>query len=245
MLDRQTRKVERVSVSSAGAQAQWQTASYPTVSADGRYVVFHSDATNLVTGDTNGKNDVFVRDRTAQTTTRVSLGSSGTQLNKTSRTARSPPTAATSPSNPWPPTSSPATPTAHRCLRPRPARRHDAPGQPGLERRDRQRPVHRHFISAVGRCRVRFERHRPGPGRHQPPDRHLFEHALSGLGRGHTARRADQPPSSPSRRRRAHKRVRLAVGVAGHDVAGVGVEQHGAVGRGEAQDAALVRRAVA
>ena len=73
MLDRQTRKVERLSVSSAGAQANGDSV-YPTVSADGRYIAFHSDATNLVAGDTNGKNDVFVRDRTARTTTRVSLG---------------------------------------------------------------------------------------------------------------------------------------------------------------------------
>lgn len=84
MLDRQTRHVERLSVSSTGAQANGDSV-YPTMSADGRYVVFHSDATNLVTGDTNRKNDVFVRDRTARTTTRISLGAGGAQLNNTSR----------------------------------------------------------------------------------------------------------------------------------------------------------------
>src|SRR3954451_15076300 len=47
----------------------------PSLSADGRFVAFSSLATNLVAGDTNGKRDVFVRDRMTQTTTRVSLGS--------------------------------------------------------------------------------------------------------------------------------------------------------------------------
>ena len=47
----------------------------PSISADGRFVAFSSLATNLVAGDTNGKRDVFVRDRMTQTTTRVSLGS--------------------------------------------------------------------------------------------------------------------------------------------------------------------------
>ena len=84
MLDRQNRNVERVSVTQDGAQANGESI-YPTVSADGRYVVFHSNATNLVTGDTNGKFDVFVRDRTAQTTRRVSVSSTGTEANQPSQ----------------------------------------------------------------------------------------------------------------------------------------------------------------
>ena len=44
------------------------------VSDDGKFVVFESDATNLVAGDTNGENDLFVRDLVAGTTTRVSVG---------------------------------------------------------------------------------------------------------------------------------------------------------------------------
>jgi Tol biopolymer transport system component len=36
---------------------------YPAVSADGRFVAFHSGATDLVPGDTNAANDVFVHDR--------------------------------------------------------------------------------------------------------------------------------------------------------------------------------------
>ena len=84
MLDRQTNNVERVSVAQDGAQANGESI-YPTVSADGRFVVFHSNATNLVTGDINGKFDVFVRDRTAQTTTRVSVSSTGAEGNHPSQ----------------------------------------------------------------------------------------------------------------------------------------------------------------
>jgi len=60
--DRQTRETERVSVSSTGEEANYG-AMIPFVSADGRYVGFTSDATNLVPGDTNHWWDVFVRDR--------------------------------------------------------------------------------------------------------------------------------------------------------------------------------------
>ncbi|MEO0325479.1 MAG: hypothetical protein AAF447_21155, partial [Myxococcota bacterium] len=53
-------------------------ASYqPTVSSNGRYVAFLSAATNLVAGDANGATDVFVRDRSTQTTTRLSVDTGG------------------------------------------------------------------------------------------------------------------------------------------------------------------------
>ena len=78
--DRQTGTTERVSVGPGGAQANGISLS-PTISADGRYVVFSSDATNLVAGDTNGQRDVFVRDRQAGTTLRVSVGAGGVQAN--------------------------------------------------------------------------------------------------------------------------------------------------------------------
>jgi Tol biopolymer transport system component len=56
---------ERVSVSSTGEQANGETPGFPyaRISADGRCVVFQSDATNLVPGDTNGLSDIFVRVR--------------------------------------------------------------------------------------------------------------------------------------------------------------------------------------
>jgi Tol biopolymer transport system component len=62
--------------------AQGDAASHgPSLSSDGRYVAFTSSATNLVRGDTNGVPDVFVRDRWAGVTTRVSVASDGTQGN--------------------------------------------------------------------------------------------------------------------------------------------------------------------
>ncbi len=48
----------------------------PSISADGRYVAFYSDANNLVSGDTNGVYDVFVRDLQLGTTTLVSISGS-------------------------------------------------------------------------------------------------------------------------------------------------------------------------
>jgi hypothetical protein len=49
----------------------------PAISAGGRYVAFGSQASNLVPGDTNHGRDVFVRDRFARVTRRVSVGSGG------------------------------------------------------------------------------------------------------------------------------------------------------------------------
>ena len=58
--DRWERKTRQVSVSSAGVPGNQHSES-PTISADGRFVAFHSIATNLVDGDTNRASDVFVR----------------------------------------------------------------------------------------------------------------------------------------------------------------------------------------
>src|SRR4029434_8337010 len=76
--DLQLGTTERVSVSSAGAQASGLSHA-PSVSADGRFVAFTSLAANLVAGDTNGSWDIFVRDRQLGTTERVSLTTSGGQ----------------------------------------------------------------------------------------------------------------------------------------------------------------------
>jgi Tol biopolymer transport system component len=76
--DRQTRTTEMASVSSTGARAN-SSSFNPALSADGRYVAFHSFGTNLAAGDTNNSSDIFVRDRQARTTTRVSVSSSGAQ----------------------------------------------------------------------------------------------------------------------------------------------------------------------
>ncbi|MBI4729560.1 MAG: PD40 domain-containing protein [Acidobacteria bacterium] len=67
-------RTERVSVSSSGAQANGRTYfSQPGISADGRFVVFVSEATNLVPRDRNRVADAFLRDRKAGTTTLVSV----------------------------------------------------------------------------------------------------------------------------------------------------------------------------
>jgi Tol biopolymer transport system component len=76
---RQAQQVtERVSVASNGGQANRQSNS-PSLSSDGRVVAFHSFATNLVPGDTNGSADAFVHDRATGETERVSVASDGTQ----------------------------------------------------------------------------------------------------------------------------------------------------------------------
>lgn len=70
------RRFERVSVSSSSAQGN-QRSLLPDLSFDGCTVGFKSDATNLVGNDNNQVTDVFVRDRVADTTTRVSVASDG------------------------------------------------------------------------------------------------------------------------------------------------------------------------
>jgi Tol biopolymer transport system component len=76
--DRQTGTTTRVSVGPGGVQGNRGSVS-ASISADGRFVAFESSADNLVAGDTNGVGDVFVHDRQAGTTTRVSVGPAGVQ----------------------------------------------------------------------------------------------------------------------------------------------------------------------
>jgi Tol biopolymer transport system component len=78
--DHQTGETTRVSVDSSGVQGNGGSYT-PSISADGRYVAFYSDSSNLITGDTNAKGDVFVHDRQTGTTTMVSVDSSGVQGN--------------------------------------------------------------------------------------------------------------------------------------------------------------------
>ncbi|PZG13743.1 S8 family serine peptidase [Nonomuraea aridisoli] len=82
--DRRTRTTEMVSVSSDGTPGDGLSGS-PVISADGRYAVFSSDATNLVPGDTNGRSDVFLRDRQERTTVRLSVAQDGSQLDGQAR----------------------------------------------------------------------------------------------------------------------------------------------------------------
>lgn len=83
--DRLTGTTELVSVASDGTRASldsWLYYSHPTLSDDGRYVVFESYAPELVPNDGNGWSDIFLRDRTAGTTTIVSVSSSGGQVHQ-------------------------------------------------------------------------------------------------------------------------------------------------------------------
>ena len=77
--DLQTGETKRVSVSSNGMQAD-HGAFIPAISGNGRYVVFGSDATNLVGGDKLGLTHVYVHDLQTGETTRVSVNSDGSQM---------------------------------------------------------------------------------------------------------------------------------------------------------------------
>jgi hypothetical protein len=79
---------ERVSLTSTGGQATGGPSQFASISSNGRFIAFHSSATNLVTGDGNGKRDVFVRDRQAGKTYRFSVSSSGVEANADSGYAK-------------------------------------------------------------------------------------------------------------------------------------------------------------
>jgi hypothetical protein len=85
--DRATGTFERASVDSSGNPGN-EFSSDPDISADGRFVAFHSIASNLVAGDTNNRRDIFVRDRQSGTTERVSVSSAGAEGNGESTRAK-------------------------------------------------------------------------------------------------------------------------------------------------------------
>lgn len=76
--DHQMNITERISVDSNGVHAQGANVD-PIVNDDGNIVAFRSTASNLVTDDTNGMRDVFVRDRQAGTTERINVDSNENQ----------------------------------------------------------------------------------------------------------------------------------------------------------------------
>jgi Tol biopolymer transport system component len=76
--DRQLGTTELVSVDTHGAPANGSSGMFGlAISADGRYVTFDSTASNIVSGDTNGNEDIFVRDRHSGTNEMASVDSSG------------------------------------------------------------------------------------------------------------------------------------------------------------------------
>jgi len=89
--DQQTGVTELISVAGDGTQGN-DTSGYPTISFDGRYVAYQSEASNLVENDTNicgsrSCKDAFVHDRQSGVTERVSISSDGSEGNGDSGSA--------------------------------------------------------------------------------------------------------------------------------------------------------------
>jgi hypothetical protein len=78
--DRQSGTTELVSIASDGSQGNGNSIE-PAITPDGRFVVFLSEASKLVDGDTNNFQDIFVHDRQSGITERVNVASDGTQAN--------------------------------------------------------------------------------------------------------------------------------------------------------------------
>ena len=78
-----TGQTERISKSSTGVQGNGKSAE-PVVSADGAFVAYSSDATNLIASDTNDATDIFVFQLASGVTTRASRTSTNAQLNGSS-----------------------------------------------------------------------------------------------------------------------------------------------------------------
>lgn len=72
--NRETGVLELISQAAGGG-------SCPSISANGRFVAFVSEASTLVAGDNNDERDVFVKDRTMNTVERVSVSSNGVEAN--------------------------------------------------------------------------------------------------------------------------------------------------------------------
>lgn len=90
--DMQTGETIRVSIASDGSEGNSDSGGFepthvrtPTISSDGRFVAFQSQASNLVSGDNNNRRDIFVHDRVTHITTCVSVASDGTFGNRDSR----------------------------------------------------------------------------------------------------------------------------------------------------------------
>jgi len=81
--DGETGVVSLVSADSSGNEGNSSSIT-PSISADGRFIAFDSSATNLISGDTNGARDIFLRDLQAGTTTRVSVDALGNEATRSS-----------------------------------------------------------------------------------------------------------------------------------------------------------------
>ena len=83
--DAQSKSITIVSKHSNGTLGN-KVSQFPSISANGQYIVFTSAATNLVDGDTNGRKDIFRHNRITGETERVSVASDGAQGNGHSNT---------------------------------------------------------------------------------------------------------------------------------------------------------------
>lgn len=83
VLDRETQEIERVSVASDGSEGRFWSRE-PSISADGRYVAFHSKSWNfvpgLIRGDLQTPEQVYVHDRVDKTTELVSVPHDGSLI---------------------------------------------------------------------------------------------------------------------------------------------------------------------
>ncbi len=78
--DRSAGTTTTISINLSAGISLSSTSASPSISADGRYVGFVSDAPDLVAGDSNGEADAFVRDTDNGTTFRVSLNATGDEI---------------------------------------------------------------------------------------------------------------------------------------------------------------------
>ena len=101
VVDLQTSAIERVSVGAGGIQGG-SGSDEPSISADGRFVAFRSNASNLVAGDTNLRADIFVYDCVNRTTERMNVPEYDFKPTATARALRSVPTVASWPSSQTP-----------------------------------------------------------------------------------------------------------------------------------------------
>lgn len=75
VFDTQTNQLTRISVDAGGAQGNGNS-THPMMAANGGVVVFESEASNLVSGDTNNSSDIFLYDLTTRTPQRISQAAS-------------------------------------------------------------------------------------------------------------------------------------------------------------------------
>lgn len=82
--DLQSNTTTRISLASDGITEGNNSSSHSSISGDGRYITFESTASNLVAGDTNLRNDVFLHDNQTGVTTRISVPTGGAEGNNNS-----------------------------------------------------------------------------------------------------------------------------------------------------------------